>query len=582
LASTNTRLLSRRGLVTGTLGVTASAAALALPARCRGRVYPGSSVLGTDLSGTTRSESRQRLEHAFAPFAMQAVTFTFEDRVWTASLSDLGYAIDFESMLDDAMTRGRGERITSRYASILGFGDDHEIPLVISSRAEKLRSYLAVIDDEIRIEPANARLAMSPEDEIEILPDRPGRKLDLATAESAVASTIAQGRHRTIRLESSEIPPAVTARMLAGAEASAIQLISAPVYFTHEGETYPVDTDHLANALIIDGDASSRLDAGLIADRVDAIVAAVRQSPRNVMLGWDAGLHVVENDAPGLELDREAFADALGTVAKSTTRTAPLPVRAVPAAARVDNMHDLGIEQHLAYGSSAFSGSSVTRETNVVVSANNISYKLVAPGEVFSFNQLLGPITPEMGYVAGTIIQGDWAATDIGGGVCQVSTTVFRAAAKAGFRFDEWPPHSWRLAFYEIDGSPPGFDAAIYQPNNDTEWEKDLTFVNPLDSWLLLMMVVDGDVVRAHFYGRDPGWTVEFGEAQVSEPKPIPEPVERYNPDLAQGERRLVQQARAGSLVRIRRTITDRDGAILADGDFVSDYRSQPEAWEIG
>jgi vancomycin resistance protein YoaR len=218
----------------------------------------------------------------------------------------------------------------------------------------------------------------------------------------------------------------------------------------------------------------------------------------------------------------------------------------------------------------------------VVVSANNISYKLVAPGDTFSFNELLGPISLDMGYVQGTIIKGDWAASDIGGGVCQVSTTVFRAAAKAGFQFEEWHPHSWRLGFYEIDGSPPGFDAAIYQPNYDGEWEKDLRFRNTLDSWLLLMLVVDGDTVRAHFYGRDPGWTVELGEAQVSEPKPIPDPVERSNAALAPGERRLVQRAQPGYLVRIRRTITDRDGNVLADGDFVSDYRSQPEAWEVG
>jgi vancomycin resistance protein YoaR len=163
-----------------------------------------------------------------------------------------------------------------------------------------------------------------------------------------------------------------------------------------------------------------------------------------------------------------------------------------------------------------------------------------------------------------------------------VSTTVFRAAALSGFDFTEWHPHSWRLGFYGLDGSPPGFDGAIYQPNTLDEIEKDLTFTNPLDSWLLLMMVVDGDTVSAHFYGRDPGWTVEMGEAQLSEPKPVPDPVVRENARLAPGERVLVQNARAGVTVRIRRTVTAADGTILADGDFVSDFRSVPEAWEVG
>ncbi len=581
MAYTYTRLLSRRGLVMGTLGATASAAALALPVRCQGRVYPGASVLGTDLSGLTRVEARLLLEQSLAAFTSHAVTFTFEDRSWSASLADLGYTIELETMVDEALAQGRDAGIVDRYTSLLGMSDNHEISLVTTSQPDTLHAYLQSIDAEVRTESANARLVTSAGD-VSILPARTGRELDLVALEATVAAAIPGGRHSTIPLQTRDISPEITAETLARAEGMAVQLVSAPVMFTYDGEQYPIDTDDLASALVIGRDGSSRLDAARIAARVDAIAAAVALAPRNVMLGWDSGLYLVEDDVDGRELDREAFAEALTSTARSATRTAPLPVQPVPAAARAGNLAELGIEQHLAYGSSSFAGSSETRATNVVVSATNISYKLVAPGEEFSFNALLGPITPDMGYVSGSIIQGDWAATDIGGGVCQVSTTVFRAAATAGFQFDEWHPHSWRLAFYEIDGSPPGFDAAIYQPNYDGEWEKDLRFVNPLDSWLLLMLVVDGDTVRAHFYGRDPGWTIEFGEARVSEPKSIPAPVERQNASLAPGERRLVQQARPGYTVRIRRTVTDRDGNVLADGDFVSDYRSQPEAWEVG
>jgi vancomycin resistance protein YoaR len=263
-------------------------------------------------------------------------------------------------------------------------------------------------------------------------------------------------------------------------------------------------------------------------------------------------------------------------------RSLPLPLKPVKAAARVDNMHELGIETHLAAGSSSFAGSSRERAANVRVSADHVSFKLVGPGELFSFNDLLGPISEDHGFVSGTIISGDWIASDIGGGVCQVSTTVFRAAANAGFQFSEWNPHSWRLAFYESDGSSPGFDAAIYQPNTQWESEQDLRFENPLDSWLLLMMVIDGDTVRAHFYGRDTGWSVEMFPAEVSEPKPLPDPVERVNPALAPGERRLVQQAAPGYVVRLRRRVTSADGDVIADGEFVSDYVAQPEAWEVG
>jgi vancomycin resistance protein YoaR len=530
----------------------------------------------------TRVESRLRLERALASFEAAAVTFTLGDRSWDASLAELGVTVDYDSMLDDAMARGRHEGPVERYSSLLGINDSYDVPLRTRANPDQLRTFLAGIGEEIRIEPKDARLISGSGGELEILPARTGQELDLAAVEARTNTAIVGGQHATIALQTVEIAPTLTAETLASAKGMAAQLISAPIVFTFNDDAYPIEPEDLSTALVIDRDGTSRLDADRIAERVDAIAAAVGSASRNVMLGWDDGLYVVEDDADGFELDRTSFGEALTSTARSASRTAPLAVQTVPAAARADNLSELGIDEHLAYGASAFTGSSQTRATNVVVSANNISYKLVAPGDTFSFNELLGPISLDMGYVEGTIIQGDWAASDIGGGVCQVSTTVFRAAAKAGFQFEEWHPHSWRLRFYEIDGSPPGFDAAIYQPNYDGEWEKDLRFQNTLDSWLLLMLVVDGDTVQAHFYGRDPGWTVEFGEAQVSEPKPIPDPVERSNSALAPGERRLVQRAQPGYIVRIRRTITAADGTMLADGDFVSDYRSQPEAWEVG
>jgi vancomycin resistance protein YoaR len=240
------------------------------------------------------------------------------------------------------------------------------------------------------------------------------------------------------------------------------------------------------------------------------------------------------------------------------------------------------LDGHLAYGSSSFAGSSETRAANVVAACTNISYKLVPPGGSFSFNDLMGPITVENGFVEGKIIQGNWTASDLGGGVCQVSTTVFRAALFAGFKFNEWYAHGWRLAFYEADGSPPGMDAAIYQPNTPDEFEKDLVFENPLESWLLIMMVVDGATAYAHLYGKDNGWEVEVFEPRVSEPKEPGDPVVRENPEMARGERRKVQNAQPGYTVYLRRKVTDADGNVVSDGDFVSDYRSQPEAWEVG
>jgi vancomycin resistance protein YoaR len=573
-------MMSRRRLVAGSVGAMVAGAAVAVPASTSGQIYPGTSVHGVDVSGLSPRAGEALLRVTFAPLERHAVTWSFEDRSWEASLADIGMEIDYDAMIACAMDHGRDGSVLDRYSAWLVDGA-RDVPLVLKRDEAALRSVLEGIAEDLAVVPTDARL-VARNGGVAIVDHLPGRKLDVERAIADTEREVCDAETASVTLVTEPVAPRLMTADLARAGRDAERLVAEAVVFTHAGETYPIGPDDLTDALVIENGRGATLDIDRIADRLDAIAAVVVVPARNVMLGWNDGLYVVEDDIEGSEVDREALAAAVLDTASSDVRTAPLPMRPVRAAARADNLDELGLDGHLAYGSSSFAGSSDSRHANVIVSAENISYKLVAPGERFSFNDLLGPISEENGFVSGTIIQGNWEASDIGGGVCQVSTTVFRAAANAGFRFAEWHPHSWRLAFYEADGSPPGFDGAIYQPNNADEIEKDLVFENPLDSWLLLMMVIDGDTVRAHFYGRDPGWTVELGEARLSEPKPIPDPVERVNASLAPGERVKGQNAKAGVTVRIRRTVTAADGSVIADGDFVSDYRSVPEAWEVG
>ncbi len=574
-------MVSRRSLVAGSIGSTIAAAAVALPARCSGNVYPGTIVQGLDLSGMTESNAENTLRSSFQAFENNAVTYAFEGQTWRASLADLGMRIDYDRTLEMAMNQGRDGSVADRYLTLLAMGDERQVHLAIERSDLQLDAYLAHIASHIDSDAIDARLVRRGS-EILILDPTTGRRLNLGLARSRTIAAVSAGRPATVPLTTIPLSPDITPEKLEAARQTALRLISEPLVFTLGDDAFPFDRETLTDALIIDRDGAVSLSAARLQGRIDEIERAVFRPAQNVKLGWDSGLYVVAEDQDGVALDRESLEHLLDVTARSATRTSVLPVTAIKADARADNLDALGIDGHLAYGSSSFAGSSRARATNVVVSATNISYQLVGPGESFSFNNLLGEITAENGFVQGTIILGDWTATDIGGGVCQVSTTVFRAALNAGFRFREWHPHSWRLGFYETDGSPPGHDAAIYQPNTPHEIEKDLVFENPLDSWLLLMMVIDGGTVRAHLYGRDNGWNVEVYEARVGDPKPVGEPIERQNPSLAPGERSKVQNARAGSVVRVRRRVTDREGNVVSDGDFVSDYRSQPDAWEYG
>jgi vancomycin resistance protein YoaR len=543
-------------------------------------VYPGASVQGVKLNGLTREEALARLRSHFTPFEQRAATLYFETNIWSATLADLGGSIDYDATLDTAMAHGR-ESFADRYTTFFAADDSTVIQPVITIDEAKTRAYLETLAPAIDIEARNARLFRS-SGEIRMIDSVDGRALDRDAAVKALSAIIRAGTTGEVNLQTRVVAPEVSSAALEKNKSRAITLIGEAVALNHGDLVYTVSAEQLAQALVIDSSNNPQIDATRLADRLDAIAADIFVPPTNVMLGWDDGLYVVKDDIDGLELDREATEALIVQLASGTERSGALPTRPAKAAARADNLDELGIETHLAYGSSSYAGSSWERATNVAVAAENISYKLVAPGETFSFNNLMGPITTDMGFVTGTIISGDWTTTDIGGGVCQTSTTVFRAAARAGFLFTEWHAHTWRLGFYELDGSPPGFDAAIYQPNGPGQMTLDLSWQNTLDSWLLIMVVVDGSTVTAHLYGKDPGWTVTFGDVWVSDPIKPGKPVERVNPNLARGERKWVSGAAPGYQVVLPRTVVASDGTVISEGSFVSDYLPQPEVWEVG
>lgn len=574
------RLLSRRSLTAGALVAVAAVPLAALPMRYSNQIYPGAAVNSIDLGGLNRHEALALLQQHFQGWEQRAATFSYEDQIWTATLADIGGKIDYEATLDTAVHHGR-ESVAARYTAFFAGEGSASTPLVVNWNEAVAAEWLESIAPAIDIESRNARLYRA-QSEIRMIDSTQGRALDRDAALAAINDMIDQRTYAEIALTTRIVEPEVTTTELTKYESQAIQLIGEAIVLTHGELNYPISAENLAQALIIDASNQPRIDPARLAERLDAIAADMAIAPQNVMLGWDSGLYVVREDVDGLEMDREATEALIDQLTRSDERSAALPTRVAQARARADNLSELGLETHLGYGSSSFAGSSWERATNVGVAATNISYKLVAPGEVFSFNQLLGPISEEMGFVSGTIISGDWTATDIGGGVCQVSTTVFRAAARVGFVFSEWHHHTWRLAFYEIDGSPPGFDAAIYQPNGPGQMTLDLSFTNTLDSWLLLMMVIDGSTVVAHFYGRDPGWQVTIGDVWVSDPIQPGDPVERVNENLARGERKWVSGSAPGYQVVLPRTVLAADGTVISDGTFVSNYLAQPETWEVG
>ena len=177
-----------------------------------------------------------------------------------------------------------------------------------------------------------------------------------------------------------------------------------------------------------------------------------------------------------------------------------LPVDTVEPAITEELLSGLNITSKLATGESNFSGSTTSRIQNISVAAELYNGTLIPAGDTFSFNTILGEVDAEHGYVPEKVIKGDKIEYEYGGGICQVSTTMFRAAINAGLAIVERKPHAFPVHYYE----PQGFDATIYPGVSD------LRFVNDTPSYVLIQTRISGKNLYVDFYGTADGRTVSI------------------------------------------------------------------------
>lgn len=247
-----------------------------------------------------------------------------------------------------------------------------------------------------------------------------------------------------------------------------------------------------------------------------------------------------------------------------------VPITTVEPEVTTEEANDLGIRERIGVGTSLFAGSIENRIYNLTLASNRINGTLVKPGEIFSFNKTVGDISTLTGYKQAYVISGGRTVLGDGGGVCQVSTTLFRAILDAGLPITERNPHAYRVGYYEQD-SLPGIDAAIYTPTVDLKFKNDTghhiliqTFVNPTTSQLTFEL-----------YGTNDGRISVVHDPVIVSQTPAPEPLYQDDPNLPKGEIKQIDFAAPGAVVYFTREVT-RDGKVIISDKYTSNYR----AWQ--
>lgn len=565
------------------------------------RASPGVRVLGEDIAGMTRAQADARLRAKFgnpnellARFGGEQLILRDGENVYRAWPWELGFRSDLQPALDAAFAVGHrtewGLSLVEQ-ARALVLGADVSASAAFDEKVA--RDYVSLLAAQIDRPPRDVSYALEGLTLVET-PAQQGRRLDGAETYTLIRNYITSDtpHHSDIVLPVEELEAhSVDA---AQAQKQVTNFLAAPLMLTYGDRSWAIDQAALATLLalqpVANADGSLKLQVVLnreaLLAQVNSLAREINQAARDARFHFrDEKLVPIVTSQEGRTLDVNATVKAIQDKFREASATLRTVGNASPARSSIEalrantialsvrvskpdidmrDMDKFGIQELVSSGSSNFRGSIPGRIQNIKTAQASFDGVMIPPGGTFSFVKYLSEIVEANGYEDAYVIFGDRTVLGPGGGVCQVSTTMFRAAFFAGFPIVERWPHAYRVGYYE---PPKGLDAAVFVPSADVK------FVNDSPGYILIEPVFDlkNTILTFNFYGTKLKREVKMTEPVVT--NQVPHPPTKYidDPTLPKGTTKQVDFAVDGEDVTLYREIY-QDGKLIAKTKFFSHY----------
>jgi vancomycin resistance protein YoaR len=535
------------------------------------RLPDGATVAGMSVGGLTTDQAVKRLEQRYEGLRRSPVTFTAGPREFDVRPNEMILEVDWRVAVETARRQGDGfapvrglRRLGRRF-----FGGDITPPVraddaLLTHRLDTLSRQINRPQSEAAIRLKGLRP--------QVVRGATGRVLQRDGAARVMVRSLVTLTRAPVALPVRITQPKVTAADLAPVAAQVETALSGHVYLVRGETRWRLRPRRIATLLDLPENGETTLAIG--GAGADAYFARFRKrvdrEPR------DAEFVVVDNDVmvrpgvPGLGLDVDAARKAiLAAALSSTDRTARVLVQRVAPERTTREARAMGITG-LVGGYTTSYGGEPNRLHNVRLVAQLVDGALIAPNSEFSFNATTGERSPERGFREAPVIINGELQNGIGGGVCQVSTTVFNAAFDAGLSITRRSNHALYISHY-----PQGRDATVNYP------DLDLKFLNDTSKWLLIRTFVGSSELTVKIFGTpvDRRVEVETGPLEVTGApavKRIPDP------KMWVGEQVLEESGQPGRKTSVTRRVYARSGKLLYDTTWSSWYRSEPKVVRYG
>jgi vancomycin resistance protein YoaR len=561
-----------------------------------GRIFPGVSVAGVDLSGMTPSDAAVKLNQTLAYPINGKILFRDGEKVWVATPAQLGMVFDPSSSAVTAYRLGRsGGLFGALSGQIRAGGAGANVPPVIIFDQRVAFQYLSQISTQINQPVIEASLKLEGTNVV-AQPGQVGREFKIDATLVYLGSQLQTFTDGEVPLVVQELQPQILD--VSGQADVARQILSQPLTLvipnanSTDPGPYVYNIEVLANILAVqrvqNGDqigVQVGLNPTALRDMLVPVKSQVDRLAANARFIFNDETHqldLMEDSKIGRTLEVEASVKAINDALLRGEHTASLVINeAQPQVSGSSTAEQLGITQLLLSETSYFYGSSPERIQNIEAAAARFHGVLVAPGETFSMGATMGDVSLDNGFAEALIIYGGRTIKGVGGGVCQVSTTLFRTVFNAGFPIVERTPHAYRVSYYEriasggVDPRLAGLDATVYFPLVDFK------FTNDSPYWILMETYMGTGSLTWKFYSTSDGRTVTWDTTGVTNVVPAPSPLFEVNNELGKNQMKQVDWSANGADVTVTRTVW-RNGAVLFQDDISTHYEPWQAVCEYG
>jgi len=534
------------------------------------QIYPGVRVLGINLSNQTQAQALTEISRYLSQKDFHQIEIKYDTQPWLISFESIKFQPETEITIQKAYSSGRKDSfIENLQTKWQAWHQGLNLPLSYTLDEDSLREQIATFSAEIYVPTVEPQIKVNGQ-LVGIEPGKAGQEVDQRSLLLQIKQQLQNYQSEPIILPVIQLNPQLTEEETEKTKKRAESLLGKSIKIGIADQVFNLDQEILISFL----DFRNGFDQAKIEEYLKNLGQSVNRPPENAAFRFENNRVLVFKPAQqGIEIDEKQALKNLNQIlnqieeAEEKELALTLQIRETPPTVKTEDVNDLGIKELLGQGVSYFRGSIASRIHNLQLASSRLNGILIPPGETFSFNQTLGEVSQATGYKEAYIIKEGRTILGDGGGVCQVSTTFFRAALDAGLPIIERAPHAYRVYYYE-QNTQVGVDATVWEPSPD------LKIKNDTPAHILIQAYANTGQSRLtfEFYGTSDGRKATISKSRIWDQTPPPPDLYQDDPTLPTGTVKQIDWSAWGAKVAFDWKV-ERGGEVLQERTFYSSYR---------